>query len=74
MTQIDGYIYHAPGLEELSNSQNDYTTQCSLPVQCNPIQITNGIFHRIRTKYCKICLEAQKIQNSQSNPEKEKWS
>ena len=30
--------------------QNDYTTQSNLQIQCNPYQITNGIFRRIRTK------------------------
>ena len=26
--------------------ENDYTTQSNLQIQCNPHQITNGIFHR----------------------------
>ena len=30
--------------------QNDYTTLGNLQVHCNPYQITNGIFHRTRTK------------------------
>ena len=30
--------------------QNDYTTQGNLQIQCNPYQITNGIFHRTRIK------------------------
>ena len=30
--------------------KNDYTIQSNLQIQCNPYQITNGIFHRIRTK------------------------
>ena len=54
--------------------QNDYTTQGNLQIQCNPYQITNGIFHRTRTKNLKICVETQKTPNSQSNLEKEKWS
>ena len=54
--------------------QNGYTTQDNLQIQCNPYQITKDIFHRTRTEYFKICLEAQKIQNSQRHPEKEKWS
>jgi len=29
---------------------NDYTTKCNLQIQCNPYQITNGIFHKTRTK------------------------
>ena len=34
-------------------------------IQCNPYQITKDIFHRTRTKYFKVCLEAQKTQNCQ---------
>ena len=30
--------------------ENDYTTQSNLQIQCNPYQITNGIFYRTRTK------------------------
>ena len=52
--------------------QNDYTTQGNLQIQCNLYQITNGIFHRSRTKNLKICMETQKTLNSQSNLEKEK--
>ena len=52
--------------------QNDYTTQSNLQIQCNPYHTTKDIFHRTRTKYFKVCLEAQKTQNSQSHPEKEK--
>ena len=26
--------------------KNDYTTQRYIQIQCNPYQITNGIFHR----------------------------
>ena len=49
-------------------------TQSNLQIQCNPYQITNGIFHRIRTKNFQICMETQKTLYSQSNLEKEKWS
>ena len=44
--------------------QNDYTTQGSLQIQCNPYQITNGIFHKTRTKKFLICMETQKTPNS----------
>ena len=27
--------------------ENDCTTQSNLQIQCNPYQITNGIFHRM---------------------------
>ena len=55
--------------------KNEYTTQGKLQIQYNPYQITNGIFHRTRTKILKICMETQKTPpNSQSNLENEKWS
>ena len=34
--------------------QNDYTTQGSPQIQCNPYQITRGILHRNRKEYLKI--------------------
>ena len=46
--------------------ENDYTTKCNLQIQCNPHQITNGIFHRTRTKNFIIHMETQKTPNSQS--------
>ena len=49
-------------------------TRSNLQIQCNSYQITNGIFHRTRMKNFTICMETQKILNSQSNLEKEKWS
>ena len=30
--------------------ENNYTAKCNPQIQCNPYQITNGIFHRTRTK------------------------
>ena len=30
--------------------ENDYTTKHNLQIQCDPYQITNGIFHRTTTK------------------------
>ena len=52
--------------------ENGHTTQSNLQIQCNPYPITKDIFHRTRTKYFKVCLEAQKTQNSQRHPEIEK--
>ena len=55
--------------------KNDYTTKCNLQIQCDPYQITNGTFHRTRTKKkITIHMETQKISNSQSSFEKEEWS
>ena len=50
--------------------ENDYITKCNLKIQCNPYQITNGIFHRTRTKIFTILMETQKTLNSQSSLEK----
>ena len=50
--------------------ENDYTTKCNLQIQCDPYQITNGIFHKTRTKKFTILMETQKTLNSQSSLEK----
>ena len=65
--------YLALGLEE-SLFPMTVLTQGSLESQCSAYQITNGIYHRTRTKQLKVCLETEKTRNSQSHPEKEKWS
>ena len=54
--------------------ENDYTTKCKLQIQCDPYQITNGIFHRTKTKNFTIHMETQKTPNNQSSLEKEEWS
>ena len=71
MTQTYGKTYH---LLDWKNqySQNDYTIQGNLHIQCNCYQITKDILHRTRTKYFKVCSEAPKTQNSQRNLEGEK--
>ena len=44
-------------IKDLQYCENDYTTKCNL-------QITNGIFHRTRTKNFTIHMETQKTPNS----------
>ena len=51
--------------------ENDSTTKCNLQIQWDPYQITNGIFHRTRTKISTIHIKTQKTQKSQSSLEKE---
>ena len=51
-------------------SENEYTTQSNLQIQCNPYQATSDIFHRARTNNFTICMEIQKTSKSQSNLEK----
>ena len=58
-------------------SENEYTTQSNLQIQCYPYQATSDIFHRTRTNNFIICMEIQKKKknsNSQSNLEKEEWN
>ena len=68
MTKTDGERFHVPGRNQYC--ENDDTTKHNLQIQCNPYQITNGIFHRTRT----IHMETQKAPNSQSILEKEEGS
>ena len=51
--------------------ENDYTIKCDLQIQCNPYQITNGIFSQ---KNFTVHMETQKTPKSQSSLEKEEWS
>ena len=43
----------------------------NLQIQCDPYQITKGIFHKTRTKNFTIHMETQKTPNNQSSHEKE---
>ena len=54
--------------------ENDYTTKCNLQMQCDPYQMTNGIFTELEQKKFTIHMETQKTQNSQSSLEKEECS
>ena len=49
-------------------SENEYTTQSNLQIQCNLYQATSGIFHRARINNFTIYTEIQK------NPEQPKQS
>ena len=51
----------------------DYTTIYNLQIQHDPYQITNGIFHRTKTKNFTVHMETQKTPYSQSSLEKEEW-
>jgi len=50
--------------------ENNYITGCNLQIQCDPYQITNGIFHRTRIKKFTIHMETQKTLNSQNSLKK----
>ena len=34
--------------------ENDYTTKCNLQIQCDPYQITNGIFIGLKQKFSQF--------------------
>ena len=36
--------------------ENNSTTNCNLQIQCDPYQVTNGIFQRTRTKIFTILI------------------
>ena len=42
--------------------KSDFATKSNLQIQCNPYQITNGIFHRTRTRNFTVQTETQKTQ------------
>ena len=42
--------------------ENNDTTKCNLQIQCDPYQITKGIFHRTRKKNSTIHMETQKAR------------
>ena len=73
MIPTDGEIYQFLDWKN-QYCENEYTTQSNLQIQCNPYQITNGIFYITRTKNLKICMETEKTPNSQSNLEGKKCS
>ena len=55
--------------------ENDYTTKHNLQIQCDPYQLTNGIFQTtVKKKKITIHMETQKILYSQNILEKDEWS
>ena len=59
-------------MKEIKDDTNRWRDiPCSWIGRINIVKMT---IHRTRTKNFTICMETQKIPNSQSNPEKEKQS
>ena len=54
--------------------EKEYTTQNNLQIQCNPYQVTNGIFQRTRTIISQVVWKYKKTSNNQNNLEKEEWN
>ena len=42
--------------------ENDYTTKCSLQIECDSYQIANGIFHRTMTKKSQFIWKHKRLQ------------
>ena len=49
------------------------TTQSKLQIQCNPCQITSGMFHRIRTKILQFEWKKDHEQPSITEKEIQRW-
>ena len=57
------------------HSEDEYTPQNNLQIQCNPYKTTNGIFQRTRTNNFKICMEIQKnLKQPKTIMRKSEWS
>ena len=73
VTQTDGKIHNALGLEESILPKWLYS-QISLQIQCNPYLITSGISYRNRTKKIKFGWKHKRpqiaIMKKKKNPEK----
>ena len=50
-------------------SENEYTSQSNLQIQCNPDQASNGIFHITRTNNFTIWKQVTKMANTQEGAE-----
>ena len=55
-------------------SENEYTTQSNLQIQCNPYQATNSIFTELEQIISQFVWKYKKTSNSQNNLEKEEWN
>ena len=44
--------------------ENDYATKCNQQIQCDPYQITNGNFHKTRTKNFILYIYIYKVTHS----------
>ena len=75
MTQTDGKTYQALALEESILSKMTIQPKAIYRVSAIPIKVPRTFFTEPKQNIFKsVCLDAQKTQNSQRHPEKEKWN
>jgi len=55
-------------------SENEYTPQSNLYIQCNHYIKLPMVFFTEQEQIISVCMEIQKTSNSQSNLEKEEWN
>ena len=55
-------------------SENEYTPQNNLYIQCNHYINLPMVFFTEQEQIISVCMEIQKTSNSQSNLEKEEWN
>ena len=46
--------------------ENDYTTKCNLQIQCDPYQITNGIFTELEQKISQFIWKHKRVRIAKS--------
>ena len=55
-------------------SENEYTVQSNLQIQCNPIKLPMVFFTELEQTISQFVWKYKKTSNSQSSLEKEEWN
>ena len=55
-------------------SENEYTTQSNLQIQCIPIKLSMVFFRELEQIISQFVWKYKKTSNNQSNIEKEEWN